>query len=155
MCILCKEKHSYEHTVNSLKEALQEPHEFALWNTTSLAFVLYSAIGIDGMEGKARILGLKLLEKFSRWVNNQPAYYLPDTGMEPMYHPKVIEKLYLLAKNFTNPNNLSKHDLYVFLGTKLNEYKNEQKNNEMINIRVVWGLSFLVGYLVSYHFLRR
>lgn len=147
MCRLCKENITPEQTIEMLKKTLSDNTEqtFQSWNTTSVQFVLYPAFGIDGSD--ARELGLELLEKFSTWVDTQPAYYYPKTGIEPMYHPKVIEKLYLFAKNFTNPSNLSKHELFYFISMKMNEYCKEQENIDMYNNFITgFGLGmFIIG----------
>ena len=154
MCRLCKQNFTPEQTIAQLKESLvqldRDPNFFELWNTTSLAFVLYSAIGIDGTE--ARDLGLKLLGEFNNWVAIQPAYYLPKTGVEPMLHPNVINKLYLWAENFTNPLNLSRDELFDFLKRKINEYKKEQSNYELwsgIGAGIGVGLIATVGFFFA------
>ena len=132
MCIKCKEHVTSEETITQLKKALEEfkkdPDYFKSWNTTSVAFILYSSIWIDGPE--ARQLALELLQYFKLWLEKQPVYYMPDSGLVKMFHPKVIDKLYLWANDFQNPSNLSNHELFNLLSMKIDEFEKEQNNDE-------------------------
>lgn len=149
MCRLCKMLIPAEEMVKMLNEALKESNEdirvFEGWNTTSVYFMFCSALGIDGLE--ARDIALKLLYNFSKWVATQPVYYLPSSGLECMWHPDVINKLYLYALNFNNPFKLSDEELFELVGRKVNEFNVMQKNMDRIKIGVGLGV---VGVVLGF-----
>lgn len=143
MCWLCTKHLSSEKVIEQLNFALdnvnKDPEYFNLWNTSSLSFLLYSTIGINGVN--ARDIGLKLLQKFNLWIKTKPAYYIPNSGVEPMLHHNVINKYYLWVCNFTNPKNLSKIKLLDLLNNRINQFVKEQTNYEFfIGLNVGFSL---------------
>lgn len=134
MCWLCRQILSREQVVNQLKSALTniktDPYYFYNFNTTSVVNILYSCVGLDGFEAKE--VGLELLELLIDWVKYKPSGYIPKTGIEPMYHYKVLLNLHTWAKNFTNPDNLIENQIVELIGKKIYEFKKSQENKELL-----------------------
>jgi hypothetical protein len=108
---------------------LKEHVPYDKFNTTTIIFVLYSCIGINGAEAKQ--VALDLLAEFIDYVNTRPAYYIPDSSVEPMLHSNVLANLHSWCKDFTNTNLLSNRELMEFLGRKIYEFQKIQANRDL------------------------
>ncbi len=100
---------------------LTQSEDFATFNTTTVGFLLYSCMGMDGPEAKQ--VALNELGKFVEWLRTQPPCYVPSTGVEPMLHPDVLADMHAWCTQFTNPDALSNDQLATLLGTKLAVFK--------------------------------
>lgn len=148
MCWKCRQGFTQDQVISQLKlsllQANSDPNYFSLWNTTSVGNILYSCVGIDGPE--AKVLGLQLLDLFMGWIETQPTSYIPSTGIEPMFSFKVLCNLHNWAKSFTNPNNLTEHQLLELLERKIHEFKKYQLNKNLW-IDTGIGIGWCVGMI--------
>ena len=151
MCWQCRQGITQEQVIYQLKfsllEANSNPNYFSLWNTTSVGNILYSCVGIDGPEAKN--LALQLLVLFAGWVGTQPTSYIPSTGIEPMFSYEVLCNLHNWAKSFTNPNNLTDHQVVELIGRKIHEFKKYQSNKNLwidTAISIGMGLALGIGF---------
>ncbi len=126
MCYLCR--FNLKLTPEQVIAQLKEPVDYDEFNTTSIGFILYSCVGMNGPEAKE--VALDVLDKFITWVKTKLPYYVPDTDIEPMLHPNVLVKLHKWCVQFTNPNSLSNDELINLLGRKIHEFKRIQENWE-------------------------
>jgi hypothetical protein len=67
-------------------------YNFELFNTTSVMMLFYSCIEMYGLECKQ--LAIQVLRNFVDWYyDNKQNGYMPERGLEPMYHPRLIEEM--------------------------------------------------------------
>ena len=127
MCWVCCSNLSNDNVLNQLMEIkndndYDDNKVFDKLNTTSIFFFLYCNIGLFGNEN--RILSWELTEKIIKYLNSKSICYLPKTGLEPMYHPELLQKIYLWARNFDYENNF-KLEL-----DKLDEYDQSDQSDQ-------------------------
>ena len=149
----CQENSTTEKVIRELNKSLSsaklEPEYFNKWNTTSVVCLLHPSVGLYGQEAKQ--IALEIFYLFSRWVKTQPAHYIPSNGIEPMYYPEVIEKLYWWACGFTNPFNLSNDQIINLVYSKIYQLEKAQGNYNMwYNTGLVTGLGVFVGLTYMY-----
>jgi len=144
MCYYCRSnlKLSPEQIITQLKEFTS----YDEFNTTSVAFILYSCIGMDGLEAKQ--VALEVFSNFINYVKTRSSYYIPKTGIQPMLHPNVLVNLHSWCTQFTNPNSLSNDELVELLGRKVNEFTKKQTNWELgIGVSLSTGIGIVLGIL--------
>ncbi len=71
--------------------------EFNLFNTTSVYFLFYCSLGMFGQDVIEP--SLDVIKHFIDYLHNKPSFYLPNNGLESMFHPLLVEKIYLWIKN--------------------------------------------------------
>ncbi len=71
--------------------------EFDLFNTTSVYFLFYCSLGMFGQNVIEP--SLDVIKHFIDYLHNKPSFYLPNNGLESMFHPLLVEKIYLWIKN--------------------------------------------------------
>lgn len=147
MCIICSESISYESRKNQLTELHNDVinnsklEVFNEFNTTSVLFLLYSCTGMHGKECKK--LSLDVMRQFILWIRkNKQELYLPDSGLELMFHSKILEEVinwcesYTFWQEFENQSDENKsdpnHEKYTPLLNKMEEVHNNLKNNDLV-----------------------
>lgn len=83
---------------------------FPIFNTTSVQYIIGAAKGYFGPE--AREKGIYFMSKYIKWRKKKPEYYVPKTGMEPMYSAHDMEKDLECIKRFT-PNYEDKEGIFT------------------------------------------
>jgi hypothetical protein len=144
MCYQCRSstKLSPEQIITQLKEFTS----YEEFNTTSVGFILYSCMGMDGLDAKQ--VALEVLSNFINYVKTRSPYYIPKTGIEPMLHPNVLVNLHSWCEKFTNSNSLSNDELVELLGRKINEFIKKQANYELgIGLGLGTGIGIVLGIL--------
>jgi hypothetical protein len=105
MCLECHSKLSDNNIREQLLNEI-EKKRFDKWNTTSVSHMFIIASGFNGNINKK--LAIQLLKDFLEYINNKPIEYLPETGVEKMYHK---DKLYnalnhIISNKISNINEL-------------------------------------------------
>lgn len=132
MCILCSENMSLETRTAQIKELYDDDNEdvFNEFNTTSVAFLFYSCTGMHGEDNKTK--AIRILDRFVKWIrSNKTELYIPETGIEPMFHPKLIELVLEWCKTYEF-NNQDVHIVYNDLNNKINEIDKKLKKENLI-----------------------
>lgn len=159
MCIIYSESISLENRKKQLTNSYNEVidngklEHFNDFNTTSVLFLLYSSTGMHGEECKS--LSIPILRKFIEWIrNNKWELYLPESGLEAMFHSKVLEDVvdwcesynYEESKNdvhstpdnwpteshFSNKAEAIRFENYKPLLNKLKEADDNLKKNDLV-----------------------
>jgi hypothetical protein len=141
MCIFCPKFITNEQILSQLKDTLIKPC-FEEWNTISIRFVLYSAFGLYGQE--CRSIALDIFKEFISYLYQQPIMYIPKNGVDPMYHPYIMNNMYQYASIF-EPNyklieeqeqqqeviyqNPYKYNILATIGIKMKEYEEAYLNS--------------------------
>ncbi len=151
--MLSRENDSEEKITEKLKEFLffvkTDVNNFRYLDTVSFKYLLYSSVEIDGPEAKK--IAWEIFELFKNWVKLQPVHYRPIIGLEPMYYPEVIEKLYWWTLQWKNTNNLSNEQIIQLIHRKIYEFEKSQANfNGIYNMGLIAGLGIFIGLTYSY-----
>ena len=133
MCIKCAMGMSNE-TVKEQLEDIIEKKTFEKINTTGVQFILYACVGIFG--DNAKQVGLELIKMFIEWLKNKDVPYFPITGLQEMYHHKILSDVveWCENSNFEINNDEDKNEeeneenkrveLFNLLNIKMNELMN-------------------------------
>ncbi len=129
MCWACSKNMSEKQVLERLDFILKfKNEEFELFNTTSVYFLFYCSLGMFGQNVIEP--GLNILKHFINFVYTKPSFYLPKNGLEPMFHPLLIEKIYWWI--FENKKKYDKiNEIYEFIINKLEENQNNLENKEI------------------------
>ncbi len=151
--MLSRENDSEEKIIEKLNDFLffvkVNTINFKYLDTISFKYLLYSAVGIDGP--KAKKIAWEIFGLFEIWVKSQPVHYKPNIGLERMYYPEVITKLYWWVLNFSNTNNLSNEQIIQLIHRKIYELEKSQANsNAIYNMGLLAGLGVFIGLTYSY-----
>lgn len=107
MCIICSENIPDENRKSQLTELYDDTinngklDAFNEFNTTSILILLYSCTGMHGEECKK--LSLDVMRQFILWIRqNKRELYLPDSGLELMFHSKILEDVINWCETIAN-----------------------------------------------------
>ena len=70
--------------------------EFENLNTNNVYFLFYCTMGLFSKD--VRELSLTVLENFINYLQTKQPFYIPKTGLESMFHPELVKKIYLWLK---------------------------------------------------------
>lgn len=105
MCLKC---HSGLSDNNIIEQLLNEidKKQFDKWNTTTVSHMFIIASGFNWNINKK--LAIQLLKDFLEYINNKPIGYLPETGIENMYHKDKLNNAlnYIISNKISNINEL-------------------------------------------------
>jgi hypothetical protein len=163
MCVICSENISLETRKNQLTNLHNDVINnkldvFNEFNTTSILFLLYSCNGMHDEECKK--LSLDVMRQFILWIRkNKQELYLPDSGLELMFHSKILEDVINWCETFPmdfwkevenksdeNKSELN-HEKYELLLNKMEESHNNLKNNDLVYY--IYKTYFDKVYLIS------
>jgi hypothetical protein len=146
MCLQCSDNISQEDRISQLKELVKNGTEFELFNTTSVMILFYSCLEMYGPECKE--LAIQVLRDFVDWYyNNKQICYMPYHGIEPMYHPKVIEEMLNWCEDQENYINREKPMTNFVIEFKKVEENVLQENRTK---KYLYGSIFILGIAFLY-----
>lgn len=127
---------------------------FLGWNTTSVQFIMYSAIGLHNK--KIQEMGIQILRQYANWLYDTCRYalYLPKTGLEYMYKPLLLLKFADYCETLENLKEEHNKDEYE---TRLKDAfekfffidKELAKNKEYLNDFILNGKRLFLKYTVG------
>ncbi len=124
MCWKCANNLTQEQMEKQMDFILNIPiTSFDKFNTTSLIIIIYCNFGLFGEICREK--SFEIMDKFLLYIKTKKLWYMPDTGIEPMYHPDLIRKIYWYAKN------------YDFDYTKINDQEYIHNVLEYLSIKFV------------------
>ncbi len=129
MCWICASNLSQEQMAKQLESVSNSIlKSFNNFNTSSVQSILYCNIGLFGEAN--RETSFEVMNKFIDYLETKKPMYLPESGLEPMYHPELIKKIYWYSKNYDIDyskleDNEYKHNVLTNLSIKLSEYDKE------------------------------
>jgi len=131
MCLYCHSRLTDDSILKSLQNQINNPYPFNQWNSTSLAHISYSVMGLNGI--KCQKLALSILNDYIEWAKTQSDHdtRIPQTGCEKMPPLTDIINMYTLLSSL--------HELFVQDGITdtreaLNYPKYKYFVNEMTNV---------------------
>ncbi len=149
MCWKCANNLSQEQMVKKLESILESPiKSFDNFNTSSVWTILYCNIGLFGQTCREK--SFDIMDQFIDYLHTKKSMYLPDSGLESMYHPELIIKIYWYAKNYdTDYSKLDdqeyKVDVLNYLGDKFNEYDKELEKNLFYRLNKYLSKPYLIS----------
>ncbi len=149
MCWKCTSNLTQEQMAQQLESILYSPiKSFNDFNTSSVQSILYCNIGLFGEA--CRETSFEVMDKFIDYLQTKKPMYLPETGLEAMYHPELIKKIYWNAKNYdTDYSKLDdldyQHNVLGYLLAKLNEYDQELEKSFVYRFTKYMSKPYLVS----------
>ena len=133
MCWICASNLTQEQMAKQLESVSNSIlKSFNNFNTLSVQTILYCNLGLFCESNREK--SFEVMNKFIDYLQTKKCMYLPETGLEAMYHPELIKKIYWYAKNYDIDytkleDNEYKHNVFTKLSIKLTEYDNELEKN--------------------------
>jgi len=139
--------------IKQMKELLEQNDDiFEEFNTTSVMILFYSCLEIYGQECKE--LAIQVLRRFVDWCYiHKNLYYMPNHGLEPMYHPKVIEHMLNWCEQ--QDEYICKEDAMTRFFTEFNKVENDVLINEKTKTKnkYIYGTIIVIAVAILYkHF---
>lgn len=149
MCWTYASNMTQEQIFKELESILNSPiKSFNDFNTTSVLSILFCNIGLYGKSN--RETSFEIMDKFIDYLQTKKPMYLPESGLEAMYHPELIKKIYWYAKNYDIDytkleDSDYKNNVIIYLSSKLNEYDQELEKNLFYRFNKYMSKIYLVS----------